>query len=159
MKKILTILFVGALIVSCTPGGEKGATDTQKVETEESDIPKMPDLPAVPEEARVYFVNLNDGDTVTSPFYAEFGVEGMEIEPAGPINEGKGHHHVVINEGFTAPGIIVPADSTHIHYGGGQTGDTLNLPAGTHTLTLQFADGIHRSYGEQLSNSIEVTVE
>jgi len=159
MKKILTILFIGALFSACTPGGEKDAADTKKVETEENDIPKMPDLPPVPEGASVYFANLEDGATVQSPLYVEFGVEGMEIEPAGPINEGKGHHHVVINEGFTEPGVIVPADDTHIHYGGGQTSDTLNLPSGTHTLTLQFADGIHRSYGEKLSSSIEITVE
>ena len=148
-------------MASCTPEkkSDSATHDHEKMEESESDIPKMPDLPPVPSDAKVFFANLKDGDTVKSPVYIEFGVEGMEIEKAGPINKGKGHHHLVIDDGYAEAGVIVPADSTHIHYGGGQTGDTLSLPAGKHELTLQFADGIHRSYGKQLSSSIVVMVE
>jgi hypothetical protein len=116
-------------------------------------------LPAVPENARVFFANLNDGDTVQSPFYVSFGIEGMEVEPAGKVNPGKGHHHIIINGDYIASGGTVPADSVNIHYGGGQVGDTLRLPAGKHQLTMQFADGYHRSYGKQMSSSIEVMVQ
>ena len=28
------------------------------------------------------------------------GVEGMEVEPAGQLNYGKGHHHLIIDGGF-----------------------------------------------------------
>ena len=125
----------------------------------DSDIPKMAELPAVPEGAKVYFGNLEDGATVSSPFYVAFGVEGMEVEPAGVVNEGKGHHHIIIDGAFIAPGDAVPADSVNIHYGGGQVGDTLSLSSGQHTLTMQFADGMHRSYGEQMSATVSVTVE
>lgn len=116
-------------------------------------------LPAVPENARVFFANLNDGDTVMSPFYVSFGIEGMEVEPAGKVNPGKGHHHIIINGDYIASGGTVPADSVNIHYGGGQIGDTLRLPAGMHKLTMQFADGYHRSYGEQMSSSIQIMVQ
>jgi len=118
-----------------------------------------PDVPAVPDGSRIFFANLEDGATVTSPVFVEFGAEGIEVEPAGAVKEGFGHHHVLINEEIIPTGGVVPANDTNIHYGGGQTGDTLDLPSGTHTLVLQFADGLHRSYGEALAAKISVTVE
>lgn len=117
------------------------------------------DLLPVPEGAKVFFANLEDGATVTSPVKVEFGVEGMEVEPAGALNEGKGHHHIIINGSHIERGTGVPADSLNIHYGAGQTETELELPVGTHTLTMQFADGLHQSYGEQMSATISVTVE
>lgn len=117
------------------------------------------DLLQVAEGAKVFFANLKDGQTVTSPVKVEFGVEGMEVEPAGELHEGMGHHHIIINGSFLERGTAVPADSVNIHYGAGQTETELELPAGTHTLTMQFADGYHQSYGEQMSATISVTVE
>jgi len=35
----------------------------------------------------------------------------------------------------------------------------VTLPAGEHVLTLQFADGIHRSYGSRLATTIKVKVK
>tara|TARA_R110002049_G_scaffold275545_1_gene453623 strand:+ start:1014 stop:1526 length:513 start_codon:yes stop_codon:yes gene_type:complete len=114
---------------------------------------------AIPEGAKVFFANLEDGQKVTSPFNVQFGIEGMEVEPAGELNEGKGHHHVIINGTALERGAMVPADSLNIHYGKGQTEAELNLPKGEHTLTMQFADGYHQSYGEQMSATIKVIVE
>ncbi len=112
------------------------------------------------EDKGVYFVNINDGDTLTSPFKVEMGVTGMEVEPAGAVNEGKGHHHLIIDGSWLEVGEVVPADEKNIHYGGGQTiTDDITLEPGTHTLTLQFADGFHASYGEEMSKTITVTVE
>lgn len=126
-------------------------TDTEVSET------NMP--PAVPEGARVFFANMEDGDTVSSPFLIEFGIEGMEVEPAGAVNEGKGHHHIIINNQYIEFGGTVPADSVNIHYGGGQTSDSLDLNSGNYNLTMQFADGYHRSYGEQMSSTISIVVK
>ncbi|WP_369016004.1 DUF4399 domain-containing protein [Streptomyces kutzneri] len=39
-----------------------------------------------------------------------------------------------------------------------QTATTLTLPPGVHRLTLQFADGMNRSYGPDMSQTISVTV-
>ena len=114
---------------------------------------------AIPEGARVFFANLEGGQKVTSPFIVQFGIEGMEVEPAGDLNEGKGHHHVIINGTALDRGTMVPADSLNIHYGKGQTETELDLPKGEHTLTMQFADGYHQSYGEQMSATINVIVE
>jgi len=117
-----------------------------------------PEVPGIAEDASVFFKNLKDGDEVTSPIKIEMGVTGMEVEPAGDVNAGKGHHHLLINEGATEKGTVVPADDTHIHYGQGQTETEIELSPGEYTLTLQFADGWHRSYGPDMSATVRVVV-
>jgi len=109
-------------------------------------------------EPSVFFKNIQNGAILSSPFLVEMGVEGMEVEAAGQINDLRGHHHIIINSGFITDGEIVPANAQHIHFGLGQTETTLDLDAGNYTLTLQFADGMHQSYGEGMSKTINVTV-
>jgi len=53
----------------------------------------------------------------------------------------------------------VPKDATHLHFGKAQSSTEVTLAPGKHVLTLQFADGIHRSYGSQLATTITVTVK
>lgn len=114
---------------------------------------------AYPEGANVYFANLVDGQRIQLPFELQMGVSGMEVEPAGAINYGKGHHHIIIDGSFMKPGTSVPFDGQHIHFGKGQESFTLDsLDMGQHTLTLQFANGVHLSYGEGLSNTITIEV-
>ena len=47
---------------------------------------------------KVFFKNLNEGDTVASPFQVEMGVSGMKIKPAGELEAGTGHHHIILNK-------------------------------------------------------------
>ncbi len=47
--------------------------------------------------ARVFFVEPKDGATVTSPVHVKFGVEGMQVAPAGTTTENTGHHHLLID--------------------------------------------------------------
>ena len=107
----------------------------------------------------VYFVQPIDSAVLTSPVVVEFGVEGMDVEPAGELALDKGHHHIIVNGSFIEKGVVVPNDETHIHYGQGQTSDTLDLEPGEYSLTMQFADGLHNSYGEQMSSTVNITVE
>ncbi|MCH2101154.1 MAG: DUF4399 domain-containing protein [Planctomycetes bacterium] len=113
----------------------------------------------MPEGGRVFFVEPVDGATVSSPFKVVFGVEGVEVRPAGELAANTGHHHIIINGGPMEPEGIVPADDLNIHYGDGQTETEISLDPGEYTLTMQFADGIHRSYGEGFAATITVTVE
>ena len=145
-KLILTFFTLAFFAMSCQPSAEKSAD-----ETVQGEIPGKI-------EAKVFFVAPNDGDTITSPVKILMGVEGMTVEPAGKVNEGKGHHHIIVDGSPSPLGAVVPADSTHFHYGGGQTEAELNLLPGSHTLTMQFADGVHASYGESLSETITVFV-
>ncbi len=109
----------------------------------------------------VFWVAPRDGDKVKSPVKMQFGVDGWTIRPAGedPKDHTSGHHHVVVDRKPVASGQIVPKDAHNIHFGKGQTTAELDLPPGEHTLTLQLADGNHRSYGPNASATIKVTVE
>lgn len=114
--------------------------------------------PAPVPAARVFFVEPAAGARVTSPVKVVMGVEGMVVKPAGELVVGTGHHHIIVDGGPVAPGSVVPADAQHIHYGAGQTETELTLDPGPHTLRLQFADGMHQSYGEALSAQISIEV-
>lgn len=111
----------------------------------------------------VYFENLEDGQTVSLPLTVQMGVVGMEVEPAGEVNKDKGHHHIIIDGGWLKTGETVGASNTVIHYGKGQTEVTLTdenfTSPGEHTITLQFANGLHQSYGEAWSKTITVNVQ
>jgi hypothetical protein len=109
---------------------------------------------------RVFFVFPQDGSKVLSPVSLAFGVSGMTVTPAGQHMEDRqrGHHHVIIDGEPVAAGAAVPADERHLHFGKGETATALPLAPGKHTLTLQFADGAHISYGPALSQTITVEV-
>ncbi len=113
----------------------------------------------MPDSGRVFFAEPKDGATVSSPFKVAFGVEEVEVKPAGVFDKNTGHHHIIINGGPVAVEAIVPADEMNIHYGAGQTETELTLEPGEYTLTMQLADGAHRSYGEAFSETITITVE
>ncbi|MEO5999631.1 MAG: DUF4399 domain-containing protein [Chitinophagaceae bacterium] len=168
------LLFVPAVVImafaaACNSGADQSkdtaadsSATTTMTDTMHHDMgmtvnEPVPDIPA---GAKVYFKNIKNGQTVSSPVKLEFGADGIEVDTAGVITAGKGHHHLLIDAGdSTEAGIVVGKDSTHIHYGKGQKEATIQLTPGKHTLALQFADGIHRSYGGKLSSSVSITVK
>lgn len=109
---------------------------------------------------KISFGNLKDGDKVKSPFKVVMKAQNIKVRPAGEDAEDKasGHHHLIIDGGAIPAGQPVPADDKHIHFGKGQTETEVSLPVGKHTLTLQFADGAHRSYGAAQSQTIQIEV-
>lgn len=113
------------------------------------------------EKPSVFFANLKDGQTVTSPLKVKFGLKGMKIRPAleDLTDKTSGHHHLIIDGGPIPAGQAIPTDDKHLHFGKGQTETEIKLPPGEHTLTLQFADGAHLSYGEAMSATIKVNVK
>jgi hypothetical protein len=115
-----------------------------------------------PPGAAVYFINLKDGDTVTSPFKVQFGLTGMGIAPVGVQNERTGHHHLVIDTKLSDEELKRPiaADAKHVHFGGGQTETTVTLPPGSHTLQLVLGDWSHIPHNPPvMSPVITVTVK
>jgi len=107
----------------------------------------------------VAFEKPHNGAQVKSEFKVEMEVDGMKVHKAGDIIDGTGHHHLIIDGDCIAKGKAVPKDATHLHFGKGQTETMLKLAPGKHTLTLQFANGHHQSYGRDLCASIHVTVK
>ncbi len=153
LKKIVTILIIGGMLASCET---KKQADDENQEQETKEL--LGSDAEIKDNQRVYFIAPEDGAEVQSPVNIQMGIEGMEVEPAGELAKDKGHHHILINHDANPKGAVVAADSTHIHFGKGQTETELELAPGNYKLTLQFADGFHRSYGPKMSQSINITV-
>ncbi len=111
-------------------------------------------------KGRVSFKAPAEGATVKSPVKVIMETT-VKIRPgARYINDHTtGHHHILIDAGPIPAGQVIPADDTHIHFGKGQMEADVPLKPGPHSLTLQFADGAHRSYGPELSKTIHIVVK
>lgn len=161
------IMLIG--LVGCNSGTSSESTGTDSIssagmQTDTSHtamtITTIDSLPAIPEGAKVSFKNLKDGETVSSPLKVEMSATNISIDSAGKIRPNSGHFHLLIDAGdSTASGIVVPKDSIHLHFGNAQKDATITLSPGKHRLALQFADGIHRSYGSKLSEAITLNVK
>ena len=118
-----------------------------------------------PADAKVYFVNLKDGDTVSSPVLIKFGLSGMGSAPAGlqgDATANTGHHHLLVNAELKGDDLKgpIPADEKHVHFGKGQTEARVPLPAGRHTLQLVLGDWTHVPHDKPiLSERITITVK
>lgn len=160
MMKNTLLLLMAVVVFAC--GGNKSDHDEGHDDTatheHDANAQAPEDMFEITDGQRVYFVNLNDGDAVTSPVKVVMGVDGMEVEPAGEAHKNKGHHHILIGDTYTPAEAVVAADSLHIHFGKGQTETELVLAPGTYTIALQFANGFHQSYGEKMSTAIEIEV-
>jgi hypothetical protein len=177
--KLDTIQIVAAtllMIAACGPRQTDAPVEQQAAPAAATAVPEHTDhppavadapiveLPAVPPEAKVTFVSPADGASIEGPLengklavWVNMGVQGIALKPAGPVEAGSGHHHILIDAEAIAAGGVVPKDEQHLHFGKGQSEATLSLTPGPHKLSLQFADGIHRSYGPQLAASINIT--
>jgi hypothetical protein len=110
--------------------------------------------------ARVFFISPADGATVTSPVVIEFGIEGMAVVAAGDDSPGSGHHHLLVDTGLPDPGLPIPADENHIHFGDGSTSTELTLEPGVHTLQLLLGDHLHIPHDPPVtSDTISITVK
>lgn len=85
------------------------------------------------------------------------GIEAMSVDTAnGTLKPSSGHHHILVDMDSIKTGEVIKKDSVHIHFGNAQTSAEMKLPPGKHSLTLQFADAMHRSYGSRLTSKITV---
>ena len=124
------------------------------------------DRTPAPEGASVYFIAPANGDTVSNPVSVKFGLSGMGVAPAGVENENTGHHHLLVNVPESEIDFDNPlpayqeASEAVIHFGGGQTETTVELPIGTHELRLLVADHNHVPHDPPvMSETITVIVK
>lgn len=109
-------------------------------------------------EQNVYFINLKDGDKLESPIFIQFGLSGMGVAPAGTNREGTGHHHLLINVDDIDVSKPIPSSSNHIHFGGGQTETTIDLPSGVYTLQLLLGNMSHIPHNPPVVSK-KITIE
>lgn len=155
-----------SLITACNSNSNESNnsvndTVSKSTDTSHSSMKMSSDqpLPDIPSGAKVYFKNLKDGQTVSSPVKVEMGADNIKVDSAGTLRPGSGHHHLLIDASPIDEGQVVPKDSTHLHFGNAQKQAEVPLKPGKHTLSLQFADGLHRSYGNKLSSTVTITVK
>jgi hypothetical protein len=115
---------------------------------------------------RVFFIEPQDGATVKSPVKARFGLEGYELAAvptdtitADQVRPNMGHHHLGIDMDCLPAGTeIVKGTPSWVHFGTGATEIDVQLEPGTHKLTLQLGDDLHRTI-EGFCQTITVNVE
>ena len=107
----------------------------------------------------LYFINLKNGDTVTSPVNVQFGLKGMGVAPAGVEKAATGHHHLLVDVAELDVNAGIPMTDNHRHFGNGQTEVSIALKPGVHTLQLVLADQNHIPHHPVvMSERISVTV-
>lgn len=155
------------LTSACEKTEEQPSGTGAPLEQAEPAPASQPAAPAVtpPAGAKVFFIEPTDGAEVKGPLVdgkvsvnIKMGVENVAVQAAGQQIQGTGHHHLVVDGEHIALGSVVPKDDTHLHYGKGETETTVMLTPGEHSLTMQFADGAHLSYGPQMSAAIKIKV-
>jgi hypothetical protein len=163
---MLKLMMVAAAAVcglaACEQMPMQAATATAPVRMSAS----TPTLPggykkvAAPAGATVYFANLKNGDTVSSPLLVQFGLRGLGVAPAGVEKENTGHHHLLIDVAELDVNNALAMTDNIRHFGGGQTEARVELKPGTHTLQLLLADHNHIPHHPLvISERITVTVK
>jgi len=127
-----------AIVTACSGAEQTPATDSTASET----VLVEP----APSGASVQILSPAEGDTVTLPFTMTLGATGVEVIAANGLREeGKGHHHLVVDG--DAPSTdslpLAPAPIV-IHMGTGATERVFDsLSPGPHRVIAIFAAGDH----------------
>ena len=111
------------------------------VETDSNEFDSLECRDGKPE---VFFITPNQNFvSSTGVINLEFGIKNFNIAPAGQMACDSGHHHLLINVPLPDLTRSIPSDENHIHYGKGQTSDTIELPKGVHRLRLVLGNFAH----------------
>lgn len=156
----LTLFFAMPLAMAACGGPAKQEPAAPQPEAKSSESSLTMPRSAAAEGARLYFITPADGATVSSPVHIEFGLDGMDVVPAGTQAPLSGHHHVIIDAELPAANLPIPADKNHVHFGDGRTATELPLEPGQHTLQLMLGDYLHIPHQPPVtSEKITITVE
>ena len=113
------------------------------------------------DNSRVYIVSPKNNDIVENPITVIFGLDNMEISPAGIKKKFAGHHHLLIDVKMLPDlSMPIPADENHMHFGKGQTSVVIELEKGMHTLQLLMGDYVHIPHNKPVySEKITINVQ
>lgn len=115
---------------------------------------------ATPAQPQVNFTEPQNNATVASSVKLKWAAQNFRVEPAGAVNTGAGHLHVMVDTPCIAGGQVIVNDDAHKHFGKAQMETELTLTPGKHTLCLQAADGAHVALaGNGMTQQISITVQ
>lgn len=166
MKNFI-FLFAALSFAACN-NSSAPTTATTEEHHDHAAMEEKKDTTAILPGQRVFFGNLEEGQEIRLPYIVKFEVEGMKLVPAMGVVENEGHHHLMVDQSYIPSNTMVPMQKESegfYHFGKGQPKDTLNirkypmLTPGKHRLTLQFANGMHMSYGPAMSKTVTVIVK
>lgn len=166
-RRLLLLATLGLTVTAC---GKPPAPPSEAPPGAETPPPPAAATPAAdavplprsasPAGARVEILSPRDGDIVTSPVKVVFGLEGMTVAPAGDPTPDSGHHHLLVDVAVPDPGLPIPKDAQHLHYGQAQTEAEIALAPGQHTLQLLLGDTNHVPHAPPLISAlITITVQ
>ena len=114
-----------------------------------------------PPDAKVYIVWPRDGQVIKGgKFWLRMGASNIGIAPAGVQKVNTGHYHVIVDADPPPMDEPIPNNKNYLHFGGGQTETTLDLPPGRHTLQLLLGDANHVPFNPPvMSKKITITVK
>lgn len=146
-----TVLALGLLAAACSGDAPPPQTDAPAPE------PAQAVTPAV----TVTIVEPADGAEVDGPsLRVVLSASGIEIVPAGELQEGTGHHHLYLNADLTPADAPVPTMPNQIvHLGLGQSEWIFeDVPPGVHRIIAVVADGLHMPLQPWVVDTVFVTV-
>ena len=114
-----------------------------------------------PQAASVQIVEPADGATVGASVLVTLEVAGLTIAPAGTMDPGTGHHHLVVNADLPPAGAPIPTtEGTYIHMGQAQTEYQLTgLAAGEYTVIAVVGDGTHMPLMPTVADTVRFVVQ
>jgi hypothetical protein len=112
------------------------------------------DRAPAPQGAKVFFVDLKDGQTIAAKSVIRFGISGMTLSRAGTAKANAGHHHLLIDAGLPPLDQPIPSDFNYIDFGKEQTEAELSLTPGNHTLQLLLGDHDHLAHNPPVVSEV-----
>ena len=148
-------VFLMVLLVGCASQGGGDDSASGKVEGS-GGVVKMKSA-----DAGVTITKPAPMADVASPVEICMETKGYIVEPSkNGVNEGKGHHHLIIDADLPDLSQPVAHDAQHIHMGDGSTCKTIELSKGKmYTIKALFARGNHVPYDPPVTDSVVVFVK
>ena len=137
-----------AALITILPLSSLAQTKSAPMATSSMLAPALHPWQAPPRQglADAYFLNLEDGAQIETPFRVAFGLGGgWGLAPINTPATGKsGHHHLLINRDLPLDfKKALPFNDQYIHFGKGQMETVLVLEPGAYTLRLLLANDKH----------------
>ncbi len=144
-----TAAAVALMFAAC--GGEPDAGET--------DTAEAPPAAAVP--SVMITQPANDAVIEGSSVVVMLEVSDLLIAPAGTMEDGTGHHHLIVDTDLPEAGVAIPSTpGVHIHMGQAQTEMELtDLAPGEHIVIAVVGDGAHVPLTPWVADTVRFVVQ